>query len=76
MDPFKNARLLTETTSGLLAEAEFLSMARIQPHILDGGGDAVKKADLQMYLWIRQLPSIILAHCVTDLMAVLYTLKF
>jgi len=47
MDLFKNARLLTETTSGLLAEAEFLSMARIQPHILDGGGDAVKKADLQ-----------------------------
>jgi hypothetical protein len=45
MDLFKNARLLTETTSGPLAEAEFISMARIQPHILDGGGDAVKKAD-------------------------------
>jgi hypothetical protein len=53
MDSFKNAHLLTETTSGPLTEAEFLSMARIHPHILDGGGDAVKKADLQMHLWIR-----------------------
>jgi hypothetical protein len=29
-----------------------------------------------MYLWIRRLPRIILAHWVMDLMAVLYTLKF